>query len=581
LRQQDPHCSEAELIRQVCEKSHKNFDSVRRALSRRKKNPRKLNPRSGLTESNFDAIVGITRAMADCGMPLSRSLLKEIIVAVTKAPVSDKRVRTLMKNSPHFKERVVKKTSAARLDVKDLEAKAAAYAKAVEESFKNVHVGEHNLIAFDQYRIAKNKEKTTVYFKKITGATRPDVLGEDYDDIVGSFMPYIIADGTLLLMVFILCSRHSSENKEFVSGRFVEPVTRNRRLRSCPSSSDCLLFFNESGCTNNVIQSFCNTRAAQLFQLRHPGLACLAICDNLACHRQPSMVERLWKEYQFGLCFTPPNLTHIYGILDGDCFATLSNCFQSFRSESIAKKILLGKPTIGSSMMSLWDSIDIAFSEKIIKNSFLKRFGKFPLNVSFLKSLLETTRHGFEIEPSTAANEAASVCRELIQSAAKETNDEHIVNVAVRKDIPYTTWGIMDLSKSQKMEQIMIMEKKIAEKEKIKKEKRKKRKEMAVARQIRLGKSLDNAVRRVENACRICNRKNTGELIEWRGCDYCEFWICGSCRDKGEKQFQIDFIKFHERQVPHRKRRRSEEHEKPDSVTLKSQRMAESTTNDK
>lgn len=184
--------------------------------------------------------------------------------------------------------------------------------------------------------------KNPYLFKRVVGDVRPDVPAESCDNIVGSYQPFVSASGEMIFQALILCSA-------------VDPVTLvadaqlilprgNRATRSDPLSGDNIcFFFTATGRVDNETTRNIHIKAAEAFQKRYPKLDSLVIADNLNTHKQPALLAELLDTYGQGYLFTPPNLTHIYGICDDLIFACLSKTFAEKRAKIAFDRSLVGK----------------------------------------------------------------------------------------------------------------------------------------------------------------------------------------------------------------------------------------------
>lgn len=176
---------------------------------------------------------------------------------------------------------------------------------------------------------------------RVTGNERPDFPSESADSIVGTYQPFVSADGVLVFQAFVL-SASVDETTLVASAEAILPDSK-RNMRSDPLGANTTWVFNGTGRVNNKVVEDIHTKAAAAFAERYPNVDSLVICDNLASHRQPELLQKLLQEFGQTYLFTPPNLTHIYGICDDVLFASLSNAFGRHRNKISYERSLLGK----------------------------------------------------------------------------------------------------------------------------------------------------------------------------------------------------------------------------------------------
>lgn len=179
-------------------------------------------------------------------------------------------------------------------------------------------------------------------FKRVVGDARPDIPSESGDNIVGSYQPFISASGELIFQAFILSSSVDKTTK-VATGNFVVPPIVREHMRSNSLSKAPFWVYTESGRVNNQVTKEIHIAAAKAFQQIYNGRDTVLICDNLNSHRQPDLLSTLYNDYGQTVLFTPPNLTHLYGICDDILFASLSKTFAEKRSKISFSRSLLGK----------------------------------------------------------------------------------------------------------------------------------------------------------------------------------------------------------------------------------------------
>lgn len=181
----------------------------------------------------------------------------------------------------------------------------------------------------------------------MTGDERPDIPAEGSDPIVGTYQPFVSASGELIFQAFVISAPVDPETG-IANAEIVVPQVARSNMRSDPASCMPIFYCNASGRVNNTITRSIHMMAAAAFRQRYPGLNSVVIADNLASHRQPDLLKDLKEQHGQIYLFTPPNLTHLYGICDSVLFANLSTVFANERSKISMQRTLLGVPMKGS-----------------------------------------------------------------------------------------------------------------------------------------------------------------------------------------------------------------------------------------
>lgn len=132
-------------------------------------------------------------------------------------------------------------------------------------------------------------------------------------------------------------------------------------------------------------------------------------------------------------------------------------------------------------------------------------------------------------------NLVSSVTIGLVEQSRLDTATDAntIKQLQVPTKVGFSSWEIAQMFRAQEAERIRLKK----EEEKEKEEKGKALKELGQQRKKEeeerkakvMEKAVEKSIYQQERRCRVCGKEHKGPTNAWKGCDSCEFWVCGVC----------------------------------------------------
>ena len=416
--------------------------------------------------------------------------------------------------------------------------------------------------------------------KRITGEMRRGTIQADLDSIRGEILVFLTGDGAALCYsMAVRAEEEIVSDKEtgtksrtgMMKAKWVPTLFEGMYLRSTPSQAPLQVFFNGSGAFNTALYRAARDFATGVFEERHPGLASLWSMDNVSYQANADTVIDFYNKHDQTTLFTPANSTAYYGICDGVSFATLSVQTAKNRTKESFHRAILGTSHEGSTLTALCSALDGALRRDIVIRSFKDRFNpEQPVSsiVSQLKEFLESDNARLDPEVNRIVELAANAATKVVETARTEQSAPATL-VKVKKNKAYSTHQLVQLideqaqadeeakkaavekkEEEQRLKEEARKEKQAEKEEKaewVKREREESQKAAEAMKKAKVEEKVAEEIQRRLAVCRVCERRTAGKLASWRGCDDCEFWICGQCTRLTPSTLEIHAKRAHKK----------------------------------
>jgi hypothetical protein len=386
--------------------------------------------------------------------------------------------------------------------------------------------------------------------KRITGDVKADLVANQNDDLRGCYLPFVAADGTVLAHCIVLKGTVSEDGT--LMGDFVVKAAHNHFLRCTPQNAPTYFFFSTTGAVNTEMFKAMRLLATERFKMLYPGLQSLWLGDNACFQAEPSMLLEFMHKHNAVSLFTPASKTHIFGVLDGPPFAVLTQVMAKNVHEATFYKTIQGQTLHGTTLSALLDALKAFADPKVIQKGFDKRF---PFPISGARVMEVFRAHPDACKPSLVRqfpmlDKVAEVAREMLDKKVQEdTTVRRAIGLA--RNRAYTSLDLQEKAdKADAAKAAMQAENeaaRLAEKERLQAARRQREIDIDERHQRQLEQ-------RAASLCRICTGRNCGLLANWRGCEVCDFWVCGPCIKSSPTTLPVHESRAHQKSPENNKR---------------------------
>lgn len=353
-------------------------------------------------------------------------------------------------------------------------------------------------------------------------------------------VPFVDAAGRCLAVFIILKSSRGDAESPTATVNVIlhaPPERRAARLSEAPWAYYYVVT-NTGYNSTEVYESMMDTFTA-LWTLHHPGLACLLVCDQLECHRNPAIVARLCKSMIY-VCLFAANTSHFLQPLDGHVFALFKRLFRLHIAEMTIMAAVDSELRTGLIFHAVYEALECSLTPKVITASWSSR-GVVPFDRDLIMAAARSWACGLaanDLGPHRAivnelvATSAAILERNAVAEAGRRTS----LSVELPKAMALSTAQVLDLHQQQSAAKEAAKEaKRVAAIERA--EKRKQREEEEEERRVRRteleqeraerkkAEEEDKERRRCKAGCGRFKKKTA----QWEGCECGSFLICISC----------------------------------------------------
>ena len=212
-----------------------------------------------------------------------------------------------------IKKRKTKQLARGRVS-DDIVDDCQAFCELFKAAGNEFQMSAKNVINYDETRVMVGTGGE--YRLERVGKDRAQVRKEK-GRTLGSLLTFVSAEGKVLMSVWIIKGKKGCGNdKNLLEADFHIPAT-SYELRS-----DVLRFYavTATGYSNTDLQKSAISKFCEIWALRHPGLHCYLLGDQLRCHQDIATIKAALTNNVF-MWLLPANASHFLQPLDHACFA--------------------------------------------------------------------------------------------------------------------------------------------------------------------------------------------------------------------------------------------------------------------
>lgn len=263
------------------------------------------------------------------------------------------------------------------------------------------HVPDHAVINYDETRVVQRGGSMSLTRLEAADKSRANVRCTRRNT-VASLLPFVCADGSVLMSVYVLKGRFGEGGAATVN------FTMERAAGTTRGAWPRFFCWNQTGYLDADVFKAVLVKVADVWSLAHPGIPALLFGDQLAAHRRADVDEYAMGAGLF-LFSLPKNTSHITQPLDEAPFGTLQAVAHHDHEAAVMDGMLTNRNTKDALLMAAYAAERQAFTRPVICGAF-RRCGLWsfqpevmPANVRANLGMTETGE-----TPVEAASHAAS-----------------------------------------------------------------------------------------------------------------------------------------------------------------------------
>lgn len=502
----------AEAFKHVAQQTGNNPDAVRVAYYRFRRDPPSGHALSKLTAEQEVILVGVAQAFSLNNVPLSIAQMQQLVQRKFGVKVSRMWVpRFVRRHRSELSKRACKALADKRAGP-GVFAGVVQFCEELQDFLKHYHFPDHAVFNFDETRVVQRAGNMTLQRVEASVKQRANVRSTRHNT-VATLLPFVSANGGVLLSVYILKARFGESSNAAVN--FVMEKAPSRTRGSWPR----FYCWNDTGYLDTETFKVVLSKFAEEWFTRNPGIPALLFGDQLAAHRRADTVEFALGLglYLFSL---PKNSSHFLQPLDASPFGTLQADKTHRNEAAMMDAILTNTSTRDTLLLSAYEAERRAFNPAAIRGAFAQcgvwpfDAEKMQVNARFNLGLLDAWE-----TPVEAARNAAA---EVIQAAQERVDGkaEGVIGgrAVVQRGELHSPFSLVN------KDRLMMEEaaKEQADKELKRSERARKKVEKERAR-------ADKVAARELLRCRVCTNKVHRGGKAWAGCVCNAFWVCPTC----------------------------------------------------
>lgn len=498
-----------------------------------------------LTKQERDAFVGSLKAFSQCGSPLT----KAAAIAVLRKLMSKgdswngwpmlKRILSSYRKDVHVRKGKVltkKRTALGMLE------EVKQFINAVEHG---PNYPKHAQLNCDEMILwCKNESGQVIVCSSLE---KPNFIGRQHQ-CVGTYLPFVAADGTVLCSFYILKQTSAS------GCAMLDLTDENALFGNSRSRSSWPRYFaaTETGYINKATWRNILSKVVELWTSKYPGLNCRIYMDNLSSHCCPIAVGQAFHK-GVHCWFLPKNTSHFLQPLDNLCFAQMRRILNRLVAEERLKSAIWAVD--GHSFMQLvFTAEQEAMSRRVVLKSF-EQTAIMPFNKKVMLEHTIKNQHMLQIHvPQSSTATSSSIMERMLDVTKafiqqnRPASPSPVRKLLLPTDAVFSAFDIVKKQQQQRMEEHAKEQSKIEaakaraeelqqrnearEAKKRKREEDKKaletRKKQKTVEKEKKKKELEQ--QKASRRCRKCHSHWRINSRDWVGCEGCDtFWICYSC----------------------------------------------------
>ena len=380
-------------------------------------------------------------------------------------------------------------------------ADCAAFCRDLKAASEHFKMTADNVINYDETRVMVGKSGE--YRLERVGKERGQVR-KDKAKTLGSLLTFASAAGHVLMSVWIIKGKKRADmDKALLGADFCIADTKYELRSDVPR----YYAFTESGYSNkhvhkSAIETFC-----KIWQLRHPGMHCYLLGDQLDCHKKTNIIKAALEKDVF-MWLLPANTSHFLQPLDHAVFGL----FKKKIGTAHVGVRLRGDETSSDALKGLYgvayDAERSALMPRVIKKAF-KATGIYPLDEARIMKLARDNAGELERAVDTELElKCASIMRRALEArvqAAKPATPVRAKKALLRGNAVFSPDGLIAADAAAR-----------AEAAEAKAKTKKKRQDAAAAKKAR----TCHAVK-----CKV-ECKSARQRLKWSHCSDCGAIYC-------------------------------------------------------
>ena len=200
----------------------------------------------------------------------------------------------------------------------DLYEKSIFFAEKMAVYFEEKGFAAREVINYDECRICLSTGGKLIVHRYVSKQkVKPQHQQKVKSNHVGTYLPFVSADGQLLASYFIFKSTFDQDGESDVVISLPTSFSRTRRGLHPPT-----MFWTDRGYLTKDVFHQIMDHFTSMWQTIHPGLHCCVIGDNLSIHRNLSVIQKCLQNKIY-MCYLVANTTHWSQPLDNLLFARL------------------------------------------------------------------------------------------------------------------------------------------------------------------------------------------------------------------------------------------------------------------
>jgi Uncharacterized conserved protein len=424
---------------------------------------------------------------------------------------------------------------------------ALFFAEKMEKFFGEKQFRPSQIVNYDECRICLNREGKCQMRRLVSKSkTKPQHLQKVKGKHVGTFLPFVSADGEVISTYMIFAAKFDETNEADVTIQLPKLLSKSRRSLQLSK-----IYWTDTGYINNevfyeIIEDF-----TRKWQVLYPGTHCCLIGDNLGIHRNLQIIERALQQSIY-MCYLVANTTHWSQPLDNLLFARLKQEV-SYLTTNLSFQQVFTSDDLISMIDVVLRAAYSAFSKATIRKSFAVT-GLCPFSPEKITKLAytnhpppsstftPTSEHEYFVQKTVEG--VQSYLQTMKQSSEAQAAKIKTVRPRIQKNVGYDPESILAQARKEEItqeraqkEKEMLKAQRDEEKRQRKEQKEKEKQERERIRENRrVEKEQHEATKRKYQKAHTC-RENCGAKCrtgpKWVGCDWCdEYWVCPACYAK-------------------------------------------------
>lgn len=489
-----------------------SMSSVKSTYHRSRRGSGACNANRKLLPEQETTLVAVAQAFSVNNVAMSSAQLRDLVarkfgVAVSKMWVT----RFTRRHRQQLSKRACKALADKRVGPR-VYGGVVDFCDELATFLEHKHFPAHAVFNFDETRVVQKRGNMKLSRMEAAGKERANVRTTRHNT-VATLLPFVSADGGVLLSVYILKGRFGDGSSAPVN------FTMERARGTTRGTWPRFYCWTDTGYLDADTFKAVLGKVAELWQERHPGIPALLFSDQLAAHRRADIVEHAigLGLYLFSL---PKNTSHITQPLDEAPFGTLQAVTRHNHEAAVMDGMLTNSGTRDALLMAAYAAERRAFTRPAIRGAF-RRCRLWPFQPVVMRASVRANL-GLAATGETPVEAARSAAAAVIQAA-----QERVDATAAR-----TVAGRAVVRRAEVHSPLLLLDQHRQLEAAAAKEQQEKADRSAQRASKKADKERERAgkvVARQQRRCRVCAEKEYRGGKAWTGCPCTSFWVCRGC----------------------------------------------------